>query len=207
MTAIPMQAENRSSPAARTAGAPAVFDILDQQFAAFLQRLAGQPSEPLALAAMLVSRATRAGHVCIDLRAPLRLESAPELVATLPPPYPAWRETLMQSPVVGVPGDYKPLVLDAGGRLYLQRYWQYETIIAQGIQARQDRRPSPSHGALPAANSPALTNLLDGYFGPAPAGNADAGADINWQRRAVEIALTRCFAVISGGPGTGKTYT
>ena len=32
--------------------------------------------------------------------------------------------------VVGNPGDFRPLILDASGRLYLQRYWEHENRLA-----------------------------------------------------------------------------
>jgi exodeoxyribonuclease V alpha subunit len=176
-----------------------LFDTLDQQFAAFLQRLAQADSPSLALAAMLVSRATRAGHVCIHLQAPPRFEgmggpspNSPEFPASA-----EWQIELQQSPVVGRPGEFKPLVLDADGRLYLHRYWNYETLVAEGIRSRLAPSAHVS-GAFPGVPG-GLDALLDRYFG--------ADDKPSEQRLAVQTALSGRFTVISGGPGTGKTYT
>lgn len=172
---------------------PDSLEALDRQFAALLQRLAGASSEPLALAARLVSRATRAGHVCIHLQHPPHFDSDDEPTAAAPPSPPdslTWQAALRASPVVGSPGEFKPLILDPAGRLYLQRYWHYETQITRAIEDR-----------LLAPPTPVPPELIDRYFGPETPNAPD------WQRRAVATALTRRFSVISGGPGTGKTYT
>ncbi|MDO9601280.1 MAG: exodeoxyribonuclease V subunit alpha, partial [Rhodocyclaceae bacterium] len=78
-----------------------------------------------------------------------------------------------------------PLVWD-GRRLFLRRYWAYEQQVAHDLQAR---------AKLPAALGAAMQAALSSRF-------ADAG-----QRNAARIALTHRLAVISGGPGTGKTHT
>ncbi len=169
------------------------FDSLDREFAALLQRLESRISEPLALAAMLVSRAIRTGHVCIDLRQPPTLDASPShSTTTRPPAFEAWRAELASASVVGQPGEFKPLILDSHGRLYLHRYWTYETLVADGINARL---------TSPVVMTPSTAALLNRYFGPRNTTAPD------WQRQAVETALTRRFTVISGGPGTGKTHT
>ena len=38
--------------------------------------------------------------------------------------------------VVGAPGEFRPLVLDEAGRLYLYRYWDYEKRLADDLLAR-----------------------------------------------------------------------
>ncbi|MCC5871823.1 MAG: exodeoxyribonuclease V subunit alpha [Gammaproteobacteria bacterium] len=86
-----------------------------------------------------------------------------------------------------------PVVLD-GQRLFLFRYWQIERRIDQGVM---DRLQS----TLPADTS-RLRTLLGQLF-PATA-DAD-GPD--WQKLACALATRTRFAVITGGPGTGKTTT
>ena len=44
-----------------------------------------------------------------------------------------------------------------------------------------------------------IKSVLDRYFAPQE--------QINWQKIAVATALRQRFCLISGGPGTGKTYT
>src|SRR5699024_5383461 len=101
---------------------------------------------------------------------------------------------LQASELVGMPGDIRPLILD-GQRLYLQRYHDYETKLAARLQALMARPPEyvDTRQLLPG----------NGLF------NADPQhpAATNWQAVAAFAALRHHFTVISGGPGTGKTYT
>ncbi len=99
--------------------------------------------------------------------------------------------TLRGTEVVGAPGSFKPLILD-GDRLYLQRYWQYEAQLAAAILKRV--------GADPACDEALLQRGLARFFG-------EAGKETDWQRVAAETAVRRSFTVITGGPGTGKTWT
>src|ERR1041384_3700859 len=104
------------------------FSSLDLQFASFIQRLAGG-DEQVALGAAVASWQSREANVCADLH---------QLADTVPdadgdgrggqglPKFESGASALRQSAVVGAPGEFKPLVLDTAGRLYLHRYWQYE---------------------------------------------------------------------------------
>ncbi len=92
-----------------------------------------------------------------------------------------------------------PLVLD-DGRLYLRRYWQYEQQVAAAVAART----VDAVGLTPSES--ALARLwLDRLF-PSPVLN-DALTVPDGQRTACEVALRARFTIITGGPGTGKTYT
>ena len=94
--------------------------------------------------------------------------------------------------VIGEPGENKPLILDAHGRLYLQRYWAYQQQLADAIRARVSTPPPLIDEAL-------LARGLRDFFGDDPR--------TEWQRRAAETAVRKNFSVITGGPGTGKTRT
>ena len=175
---------------------------LDRAFAQFLTELDAAASPALLFAAALCSRALGEGHPCLDLAdafadvldAPL-LErwrtTAPAIADTE-----AWRALLAASPLVAARADAAaheeaPLVLDAR-RLYLRRYWQHERNVADAIDACIARAPSPPAG---------LAAELDRLFGPAREGTID------WQKIACALAARASFAVITGGPGTGKTTT
>jgi exodeoxyribonuclease V alpha subunit len=146
------------------------FSALDVHFAQLMTRLAGSDDPALALAASLASRATANGDVCVQL--------ADDPVA------------LRASPVVGKPGDFRPLILDSRGRLYLYRYWEYEQRLAANLLARASDAEDVDEALL--------RRGLDRHF-PDP---ADAG-----QKLAAAMAVLRRLCVISGGPGTGKTTT
>src|SRR5690349_10231967 len=85
---------------------------IDEQFAQLMVRLNGAPSEPLLLAARTVSQWRSSGHTCLPLS--VLLHDPAELA-----------QSLRGTRVVGVPGEFKPLILDDAGRLYLHRYWSY----------------------------------------------------------------------------------
>ncbi|MEW5724693.1 MAG: exodeoxyribonuclease V subunit alpha [Thermodesulfobacteriota bacterium] len=161
---------------------------LDLHFARLMGRLSGGGAPEVELAAALVSRATRAGHICLDLAHPA-VETPFEL------PHPArWREVLEKSPVAGAPGEFTPLVLDGKNRLYLYRYWAYQQVLAASLLDRAAVRTGPSRPEE-------VKKTLDLLFGPGRPGEPD------WQRAAALIALYKNFLVITGGPGTGKTTT
>ncbi len=162
---------------------------LDVHFGALMQRLDGREAPGIALAARLVSRATAAGHVCIDLAAAARAGAD---AVEAPPALADWLAVLRASPVVGAPGDFRPLILDAAHRLYLNRYWEYEHEVADALRSRA----APVDGIDDAR----LRSGLEALF-PAAADGPDR------QRLAAAVALLRRFAVVSGGPGTGKTTT
>ncbi len=88
------------------------------------------------------------------------------------------RKKLRASSVVGEPGDFTPLILDQEDRLYLRRYWEYEQQLAAAILQRTgEGQPS------------------------------SLGKKSDPQEAAATRAVTNKFAVITGGPGTGKTWT
>ncbi len=85
-----------------------------------------------------------------------------------------------------------PLVID-GNRLYLQRYHQFETQVSDVLT----RLSQPTLQV----ETERLKQQLPLVFPP----NNQIGLD--WQKVAAATALTKQLAVITGGPGTGKTTT
>ncbi|MBH8579307.1 exodeoxyribonuclease V subunit alpha [Bisbaumannia pacifica] len=206
---------------------------LDRALAAFLHREVPEAPAPLLLAAALASHQLGRGHVCLDLAATLE---APDLALSLPPegddlsdppPLPSevldgltlddWERALANPRLVanGEPGS-TPLVHapgPRGPRLYLRRYWQYEQQIRQQIAARltttcrspihraigADRRPEAATGPDQDHNTTTLATALDALF--------PTSGDLDWQKAACALAARSPFAVITGGPGTGKTTT
>ena len=148
-------------------------------FARFLGK-----EDPLAeQAAALAALATQAGHVCADLDCEAGWGPwGAELDAAARA---EWRARLPELASVGAADDWTPLVWD-GRRLYLRRYFEYERRVAADLLAR-----SAAPATLDADDEARLAERF-----------ADAG-----QRAAARIALTHRLALISGGPGTGKTHT
>ena len=166
---------------------------LDVQFA---MMIASNEQPAVMLAAALVSHDAGEGHVCLPL-ARLTPEHwfvgrQPELAEQL---FAAagkvsdWKSTLLASEAVSENDDPTPLKL-IGERIYLNRMWQNERAVAQFFGA--ENRPMP-------LDEQRLAVVLNQLFEPTN--------DIDWQKVAAAVALTRRISVISGGPGTGKTTT
>ena len=196
----------------RAFNAAGVLAAADVHVAVRLARFAGEFDGDLALAAALAVRAPRLGHVYVDL-ATIRETAAvegeePVDLAALPWPEPnAWLERVASSPLTD-----GPLRLE-GSALYLDRYWREERRLAADLRTFADApaiTPSPDTPPAPPADAPsAVTPAPDAPPADTPPPDA-APADMplsDAQREAVDVALHRRFAVIAGGPGTGKTTT
>ncbi len=186
-------------PEARSA-LPPLADAL----AGLLARLdAAAPPGLLAAARLLVALDLR-GHTRLpldgDARAALAeagLEAQPWARA-LPVDAAAARAAWAECGLVAIDpaGDTAaPLVLQHGA-LALRRHWHDERRAAARLR---ERLQAPCDGPDAAALGP----LLDALFPP----RAGAAPDDDAQRRAAAVAVRGRVAVITGGPGTGKTWT
>jgi len=171
-----------------------VLRDLDLHFAELMGRLAEDRGWPLALAAALVSRRIGEGHVCLHLRQEAGRRWFTPNGELRAPRLEAWREALGDLPVVGRPGDYRPLVLDPAGRLYLYRYWDYERQLAAEVLRRAQDAPEE-------IDETRLREGLQRLFPQPPPEGPD------WQRIAAATAVLQSLCILSGGPGTGKTTT
>ncbi|MBS9403567.1 exodeoxyribonuclease V subunit alpha [Halomonas sp. TRM85114] len=193
---------------------------LDRALVVFLHREINDGPPLLLLAAALASHQLGRGHVSLDLAQTL---AAPNLALSLPPegddlsdppPLPSqvleglelerWCAALDHPLLVADGHDNQPgstplvrLTGPGSARLYLRRYWQYEQDIRVRIAARLDDVSSDKN---PASRNPALlAAALDALF--------PTTVEIDWQKAACALAARSPFAVITGGPGTGKTTT
>jgi len=173
-----------------------ILTSLDFHFAFFMTRISGVANPELFLAAALVSKFTVEGHTCLDLSSlagkPLLNENGNALCVC--PELLFWRKILEQSTVVGKPGEFMPLILDDKSRLYLFRYWEYEKKLAEGIRKRAKQNADGVDINL-------LAEGLDRLF------QKNQDHDPDWQKVAAATSVLKKFSVISGGPGTGKTFT
>ncbi len=162
-----------------------------------LARLNGGRDSAVLLAAAMACRAADAGHVCIDLSrlagGAVRPDDDEENQPRCPP-LEEWLASLDASPLVGKSGQWRPLILDRGHFLYLQRHHTDEQLVAGLLHARAEWPAWPT-----AADS--WGRALKRYFPDAQPGETDD------QMAAAMVALKRRLCVISGAPGTGKTTT
>lgn len=195
---------------------------LDLALARFIKQQLPDSSDALLLAVALVSERNAHGHVCLDLHAALQqpqlllsaVKQAPEASSDNPArdelsaqlgqlTVASWVAALSASPAVEIcignlsEQSGSPLVLAGSAEqplLYLRRYWQYEQQIKAALAERL---------AVPNTLSESTTQtLLASLF---PATNVPTSTD--WQKVACLLAARSNFAIITGGPGTGKTTT
>ncbi|MDO6824828.1 exodeoxyribonuclease V subunit alpha [Marinobacter sp. 1_MG-2023] len=203
---------------------------LDVRFARLIQDLSeeqGEAPQPLVLLlAAMTSHQVGRGHVCVDLAT---LLADADSTLALPPEDPKGAsvfndpestemnrtrpgellaETSTQECLSALGNAFAvsdgshttPFVLN-GTRLYLRRFWRYEQQIAAGILQRLAQPSAVADPAVPAAIT--LSQALDTLFKP----QGSAGSPVDYQKLACALAARNRFAVITGGPGTGKTTT
>jgi exodeoxyribonuclease V alpha subunit len=177
-----------------------VLSELDVALAAALARIADERDERVLLAAALASSGVQNGHTCVELsrvvERPVFDADGALLADGDYPPVAAWLDALRASRLVAVGAQSekqpRPLVLGSGSRVYLARYFEYERRLAQALLGRVGANDEGIDAEL-------LRAGLVRLFPDAP------GAEE--QRLAAALALSSRFSVISGGPGTGKTFT
>ena len=170
---------------------------IDVQFGKFIAGLDKNDNLDIFIAAALVSRATGEGDGYLDLNSntlkPL-LSDVNDEERLKSPQLSEWLKTLSQSRVVGRPGEFHPLILDKKNRLYLFRYWDYENRLSNTIKSRIKEN-------IQGIDRSILKDSLNRLF---PNNGTN---EFNWQKVAGVIAAFKKFCVITGGPGTGKTFT
>ncbi|MCK5664883.1 MAG: exodeoxyribonuclease V subunit alpha, partial [Thiotrichaceae bacterium] len=134
---------------------------------------------------VLVNVEINRGNVCLEIL------SIPHKSSDLGwSDYPDNSELLQQiksSPVVGKEDDKKPLILDKN-KLYLNRYYHNEKNISDSLLRMTQT-----------SNTDIDIKTINKLF---------AGDDaLNYQKLAAIISSKHQLSIISGGPGTGKTWT
>ena len=198
---------------------------LDLALVRFLDRETHNAPPLLLLGAALASHQLGRGHVCLDIVATLE---APDFALSLPPEgddlndppplpshvlttltLPEWQAALHHPTLISDGPGNTPLVVSHSvntSKLYLRRYWQFEQTLHQEIAARlataeldktggrelQLAKGDDSHPQI-------LKSALDALF--------PATTTLDWQKTACALAARSPFAIITGGPGTGKTTT
>ncbi len=169
---------------------------IDLHFGRFMQELSKSFKEEVYVASILVSMVTGSGHVCLDLssvagkEASFPVRGTNTLKTIKCPELRSWVDKLLNSNVVGRPGDYKPLILDDKNRLYLYRYWKYENELVQELKKKISKRKEPYELNL-------AKKIIFSLFPNKDSSDSQIFSSL--------IALISSFCVISGGPGTGKT--
>ena len=156
------------------------FVALEKAFGQWAYESGGKTLE-IALLAAHALKAIRLGNTCLPTQA--GLEIAGENLSAC----------LEASPLVSTPLHKRPeapLVWD-GERLYIRRYDVYEERLAQRLLGFLKEEPAN----LDSVGAPLHRAMFEGT-------NPE---ETQWQAVAVAVAMRHRFAVLLGGPGTGKT--
>jgi exodeoxyribonuclease V alpha subunit len=197
---------------------------IDSAFAAQVLRLDAGASAPLLVAAAVLAHMEGRGHTCLPLadlcQPPVALLGWPAaavdgaqglkaLWAHMPATLADWQAALQGHSssacvrLADAPDQGQPLVLGGPADvplLYLRRYAGYEQRVGQSLLQRA--------GEALAVPEAAAREWLNRFFVTNPeAPNPQAHNLTDWQKVACAVALRARLSVITGGPGTGKTYT
>ena len=196
---------------------------LDRHFALEMSHLHPSDSQhPLfILLCALLSQQLSSQHSCLVLAhiVPLNPMAEQNSHCKISLSLEALTETLQTFDAVGQAGSNKPLIFD-NGRLYLQRYHQFETSVAASLirlSGSVSRQLSEEGNHQKQPQIAKLRSLLDQLFPTTVSDphslttnvltNSEDTAPIDWQKVATATALGKKLSVITGGPGTGKTTT
>lgn len=161
-----------------------------QQFASFFK------SETLRPYAWLVSKKLSEGHICVSL------EDIEEFGDDLPLAYKSGLgeiASLGDEPMVSTNEQEKQPFVLYNKRLYLQRYFAYESMILNRIeQFIESERLTATHRAIVVESQKGFIKQLF---------NTNESEQTDWQMAAAVSCILNNFTVITGGPGTGKTTT
>ncbi|WP_260607372.1 exodeoxyribonuclease V subunit alpha [Chitinophaga polysaccharea] len=168
----------------------ATLNDVHQQFAEYFDIPALKPY------AYLLSKKGSEGHICIHL------DKIVEEKNNLPESYQkieTSNQALENIPLVGTQGNDKQPFVIYQNRLYLQRYFRYETDFLRRIRQFlvKEKTQLPERIALLQQQQPLISKLF--------AGNNNDPTD--WQLAAAISGVLNNFTIITGGPGTGKTTT
>ncbi len=195
---------------------------LDCAMAAFMRELDSSAAPALLVSTAVLAQMEGRGHTCLPLR--LLVTQPNEILAwpqaarqdlnslweMLPSNLPDWLYALQTSPLVrsildktagkniqDEPDCGQPLILGGSNKeplLYFRRYYLHEKQIACDVL----QRTTAAHPIDECVAHQWLNRLFD------PTTHT---TEIDWQKLACAVALRASLTVITGGPGTGKTYT
>ncbi len=170
------------------------FSNLDYYFARSMAKAFSEENAIVLASCALVSKLLFEGHICIDIKEmsgtvrPVS-ETCKDLVNF--PDLNTWIIALENTAIVS-DNIQTPLVLDSDNRLYFSKYYDFQNRLTTNIVQRLFLKPDKM-------DETHIDELLALYF-------PVKDKFIIHQEQAVKNAIRNHFTIISGGPGTGKTY-
>jgi len=170
-----------------------IINGVHQQFAEYFK------TEPLKPYLYLLSKKLSEGHICVDLN---KMDEE-ELTSAGYMNFLS-KKDLLKEPLVSDGNEMKPVVL-FNDRLYLQRYFHYETIILNRVKAFIESEQAQSKQRVEDLKKHA--DFIKAQFENTVPGPGKNDENINWPLAAAITGVLNNFTIITGGPGTGKTTT
>ncbi len=170
------------------------FSPLDYYFAKSMGKIFSE-TNPIVLAscAFILKRLSQ-GHICVDtheMSDTIQIISMKDDLGFVLPDAKIWRECLLESKMVS--RDIRtPLVMDKADRIYLAKYYDFQLRLTKTIVKRIKSR------SFDIART-ALETIIDQVI---PARTTP----VLKQQKTVESSILNPLTIISGGPGTGKTF-
>jgi exodeoxyribonuclease V alpha subunit len=165
--------------------------------------------QEVALFICYLIKAVRDGHLCVQVENNQLLPGPEQIWSTESPEhlnsgYAQWKELLLEGAkhiptalltIIGEELDSFPVTPLCRYRnlFYLQRYWVFESIVLKQLKRHLQAPPSLSIDKEKVAGSVAV--LLE------------KGVLLEEQAEAIMRGCLSAISLITGGPGTGKTYT
>lgn len=160
--------------------------IAENEFRKYLFHLEAVNPELISYGGMLCLRAWMNGHICISIE---ELKQDSLVIEMVGGNTDDLHQVLLDSSLIGSPGELTPLIVDEQN-LYLHKYWSYEKELADWLSNKAQKKNTLERSVI---------DHIDELF--------ENDGKINWQRIAVKLALIKDLIIISGGPGTGKTFS
>jgi len=170
------------------------FSNLDYFFARSMARAFGEKEPIILISCALVSKLLFEGHICLDIKEMSGTVRPVSLIDNNLIKFPdlnIWINVLKQSLVIS-DTIRTPLVLDRDYKLYFSKYYDFQNRLSKNIAQRVSLKPLKMDETV-------IDEMLELYF-------PETGKHYTHQKKAVKNAVFNCFTIISGGPGTGKTY-
>ena len=170
------------------------FSTLDYFFAVSMARAFNEKEPIVLISCALVSKLLFEGHICLDIKemsGTVRSISQTKNDLVKFPDLKIWLNALEKSLMIS-DNIQTPLVLDCDHKLYFSKYYNFQIRLSKNIAQRVSLKPLQLDEA-------AIDEMLELYF-------SKTGKHSIRQKKAVKNAVFNYFTIISGGPGTGKTY-
>jgi len=176
------------------------FSSLDYYFADSMSKAFDETDSIVLASCALVSKVLSEGHICLDIQktANTVLSVSKTIDVNLKfPGFDDWLKALENSSIVSkISGDSDtietPLVLDSSHRLYFSKYFDFQNRLIGNIARRFFLKPLFMDEAI-------VDEMIAASF-------VGENRHISNQKKTVKNAVCNNFTVISGGPGTGKTF-